>query len=217
MRLVDDSFSHRSVTPEQMDKLWALGWRHFGAHFFRYSVASHAGEDRLAIPLRIDLARFSLSLSQKRVLARNHQAKIVVRDTVIDQVKGRLFSRHRVRFKENVPESIYDFFSEDPARVPCLNREICVYEGDRLIAASFFDLGSEATSAVYAMFDPAESKRSLGIFTMLEEIRYSQQLGCRYYYPGYTYHESSICDYKKNFAALEYLDWDTGWRPYHKT
>jgi len=214
MRLVDDSFSHRSVTPEQMDRLWALGWRHLGVDFFRYSATSHSGANRTVVPLRIDLTKFSLSRSQKRVLAKNRETKVVIRDTFIDQTKARLFSCHRGRFKENIPDSIYDFLSEDPANVPCRNHEICVYEGERLIAVSFLDLGGEATSAVYAMFEPSESKRSLGIFTMLEAIRYSQELGRRYYYPGYAYREPSLYDYKKNFAGLEFMDWDMGWRPY---
>ena len=66
------------------------------------------------------------------------------------------------------------------------------------------------------MFEPAESKRSLGVFTMLEAIRFSRELGCKYYYPGYAYYGSSIYDYKKNFSGTEYLDWEKGWRPYSK-
>jgi leucyl-tRNA---protein transferase len=208
MRLLNDSFMYWNAAPEQMDRFWAHGWRHFGTYFFRYSATFHWGRVHAVIPLRIDLAKFSLSRSQKRVLAKNRE------ETFIDEIKEGLFSRHRRRFKDNIPDSIYDFLSDDPAKVPCRNREICVYEGERLVAASFLDLGSEATSAVYAMFEPSESKRSLGIFTMLEAIRYSQELGCRYYYPGYAYRESSIYDYKKNFTGLEYLNWETGWRHY---
>src|SRR5262245_42688222 len=137
MSIVDDSFSHRSVTPEQLDKLWALGWRHLGVSFFRHSETRHAGEHRTVVPLRIDLARFSLSRSQKRILAKNRETEVVIRDTFIDQTKARLFSRHRGRFTENIPDSIYDFLSEDPANVPCRNREICVYQGERLMAVSF--------------------------------------------------------------------------------
>ena len=100
--------------------------------------------------------------------------------------------------------------------VPCRNQEICVYEGARLLAASFLDLGEAATSAVYAIFEPEEHKRSLGIFTMLRAIEHSRALGCRYYYPGYAYREPSVYDYKKNFAALEYLAWGEGWKSFEE-
>ena len=97
--------------------------------------------------------------------------------------------------------------------MPCRNVEICVRLGGRLAAASFLDVGESATSAVYAMFDPEESKRSLGIFTMLVAIRYSRSLGYRHYYPGYACREPSIYDYKKNFSGIEGLDWRDGWGP----
>lgn len=210
---LDQYFFCEHAAPEQMDELWAQGWRHFGIYFFRYSVARQWGSKNIVMPLRIDLAQFTPSRSQKRALAKNRDLQIVIRDTFIDEVKIDLFYRHRQRFAANVPNSLYTFLSDEPARVPCPNHEISVYDGDRLVATSFLDVGRAATSAVYAMFEPDESKRSLGIFTMLEAIRYSRALGCRYYYPGYAYRESSIYDYKKNFAALEYLDWGRGWQP----
>ncbi|HEV2668372.1 MAG TPA: GNAT family N-acetyltransferase, partial [Blastocatellia bacterium] len=169
---------------------------------------------RTVMPLRVDLSKFAPSRSQRRALTRNSDLRVVIRDTFIDEVKKELFYRHRERFKENVPDSIYDFLSEEPAVEPCRNHEICLYDGDRLLAASFLDVGGQATSAVYAMFEPSESRRSLGVFTMLESIRYSRELGCKYYYPGYAYREPSVYDYKKNFAGSEYYDWKEGWKPF---
>lgn len=196
--------------------LWAAGWRHFGVDFNRYSVAVHDGKYRLVIPLRLDLDQFSLSRSQKRVISKNRDLEVVIRETTIDEVKEDLFDRHRERFKNHAPDSISDFLSVDPANTPCRNDEICVYAGERLAAASFLDLGESSTSAVYAMFDPVEAWRSLGIFTMLTAINYTRQLKCRYYHPGYAYRGPSIYDYKKNFSGLEYFDWERGWHPYVK-
>ncbi len=214
MVFLNEYFHCWRATPEQMDELWAEGWRHFGIYFFRYSATAHWGGLRRVIPLRVDLTRFEPSRSQKRVIAKNRNARVVIRDAFIDETKEDLFRRHRERFKENVPDSIYDFLSAEPETSPCGAREICVYDGDRLVAVSFLDVGRNSTSAVYAMFDPAESKRSPGIFTMLEAIRYSRELGCRYYYPGYAYREPSGYDYKKKFHRLEYFDWKGKWRPF---
>jgi arginine-tRNA-protein transferase len=216
MIFLDQAFHARSTQPAQMDELWAAGWRHFGSYFFRYSLAQQRGGICHVIPLRVELSQFTPSRSQKRILAKNRDANVVIRETFIDAAKEELFQRHRQRFKENVPASLYSFLSRQPSRVPCHNREICVYEGERLLAASFLDLGATATSAVYAMFEPAKHKRSLGIFTMLKAIEHSRALGCRYYYPGYAFREPSVYDYKKNFAGLQYLDWEAGWLPYNK-
>jgi arginine-tRNA-protein transferase len=216
MKFLNESFVFWKVAPNQMDRLWEQGWRHFGVNFFRYSSAFHWGGIRTVTPLRIELTKFVYSRSQKRVLAKNRDLRVIIRDAIVDEEKDSLFYSHRRRFKDNIPNSIYDFLSEEPATTPCPAREVCVYDGDKLIAASFLDIGRSSTSAVYAMFDPAESRRSLGIFTMLEAIRYSRELNCRYYYPGYAYLGNSVYDYKKNFSGLEYLDWENGWRPYRR-
>jgi arginine-tRNA-protein transferase len=214
MSFINEYFVGARATPEQMDLLWALGWRHFGNYFFRYSASYHRGGFRTVTPLRVELSKFAPSRSQKRVRGRNRDLRVVIRETFIDDVKEGLFYRHRGRFEENIPDSIYDFLSEEPAVEPCCNQEICVYDGERLLAASFLDIGGQSTSAVYAMFEPSESKRSLGVFTILEAIRYSRELGCKYYYPGYAYREPSVYDYKKNFAGSEYYDWGEGWKPF---
>lgn len=215
MVYLNDYFLRARVAPEQMDMLWARGWRHFGEYFFRYSIGHHDGEARKVIPLRIDLEKFSPSRSQKRAAGRNRDLDVIVRPTFIDEEKQQLFHRHKQRFNHNVPDTIYDFVSTRPAETPCVGREIAVFKDSKLIGVSFLDLGSTSSSSVYAMFDPDESKRSLGIFMILEAIRYSRELGCRYYYPGYAYRGPSFYDYKKNFSGLEYYEWEQGWKAYH--
>lgn len=211
---INEYFLRHRAEPEQMDKLWAQGWRHFGEYFFRYSIAYHNGSAEKVIPLRIDLAKFKLSRSQKRALSRNRDLLVRVQPSFIDEFKQQLFHRHKRRFHHNVPDSIFDFMSDRPADVPCTNREIAIFADDRAIGVSFLDVGSTSTSSVYAMFEPTESKRSLGVFMILQAIAHSCELGCRYYYPGYAYHGPSFYDYKKNFAGLEAYDWQTGWQPY---
>jgi arginine-tRNA-protein transferase len=211
---MNEYFLAGQVGAADMDRLWEQGWRHFGVYFFRYSVMEHNGSPHHVTPLRIELATFSPSQSQLRVLKRNRDLEVVIRPAAIDSAKEALFYRHRERFKDNIPNSVFDFMSKKPASVPCRDEEICVYRGEQLLAVSFLDIGETATSAVYAAFEPAEHKRSLGILTMLRAIEYSQRLGCRYYYPGYAYLEPSMYDYKKKFSGLEFLDWSAGWRPY---
>jgi arginyl-tRNA--protein-N-Asp/Glu arginylyltransferase len=206
-----------SAAPQRMDELWAEGWRHFGALFFRYRGWEHGGRLYTIMPLRLDLRAFAPSRSQRRVLARNRDLRVEVSATRLDAETERMFRSHRRRFTEDVPDSLNDFLSHAPARVPCRNETVRVYDGERLVAAQFLDLGETAASAVYAMFDPAESRRSLGIYTMLLAINYARGRGCRYYYPGYACHEPSLYDYKKSFAGLEYFDWRGSWLPLRQT
>lgn len=197
-----------------MDQYWAEGWRHFGIFFFRYRSAVHGHKLFSVLPLRLDIARFVLTRSLKRVLAINRDIKVVLRPALVDKTKKALFLKHRLRFKENVPTSLNNFLSPLPASVPCPNLELCLYLADELIGVTFLDLGKTATSAVYAMFDPAMGKRSLGTLMMLHSIHWSRENGYRYYYPGYAYHEPFSYDYKKRFVGLEFFDWNAGWQPY---
>ncbi len=208
---LDEYFFAGEVTPEEMDYLWAHGWRHFGQYFFRYAaLAKHDGLYHVT-PLRVKLADFTLSTSQKRVLKKNADLRLEIREPFIDAATEALFHRHKTRFAENVPNSIYDFFSAQPAAIPCRTRELCLWQEEQLLAASFLDIGAQSTSSVYSIYEPTETRRSLGIALILLSIGYSLELGMQYYYPGYAYQEPSHYDYKKRFRGLEQYDWQE-WR-----
>ena len=200
-----------SAPPERMDALWAEGWRHFGPIFFRYRRWVHGGRALNIVPLRVDLARFVASRSQRRVLARNRDLRVEVAPTALDAEAFEMFEAHRQRFRSDVPDSLHDFLSHAPADVPCRNETVRVYAGERLVAAHFLDVGSRATSSVYSMYDPEEARRSLGVYTILLAVEHSRRLGCRHYYPGYGSREPSPYDYKKRLAGLEEYDWRGRW------
>lgn len=208
---INEQFYASSVEPHEMDLLLAEGWRHFGTHFYRYSLGVHKGEIQLVVPLRVRVADFTLSQSQRRILRKNEDLRTVIRPVEMTPEKQDLFERHKMRFEEGVPDSVYDFVSYEPATVPCVTNEVCIYEGDRLLGLSFLDEGEKATSAVYAMFEPEERARSLGILMILKEIEYSGETGREYFYPGYAYDGPSFYDYKKRFSALEEYDWMGNW------
>jgi len=210
---IDEQFVEWLVAPERLDELLAEGWRHFGPVFFRYSSMEWNGALVRVQPLRVVIADTSLSKSQRRVLRRNADLKLSVRPTRIDDERRRLFEAHRRRFTEKAPEALEEYLGAEPAVCPCENVEMALSQGERLLAASFLDVGRCAASSVYAIFDPAEGRRSLGTCTMLWEIQYARERGCRYYYPGYAFHESSKLDYKKHFKGVEWYDWHGHWRP----
>ena len=209
--LINEEFYADQVSPVQIDRLLADGWRHFGEHFTRYNIGIHENKLRRVLPLRIRLKDFKLSKSQRRVLKKNQDLQTVIRPIEITAEKEILFESHKRRFSHSVPDSLYTFLSVSPADVPCKALEVCVYEKEKLLAASFFDVGASAVSAVYAMFDPQEITRSLGIYTMLLTIDYAAKNGKLFYYPGYAYEGNSFYDYKKRFSALESFDWNGNW------
>jgi arginine-tRNA-protein transferase len=122
-----------------------------------------------------------------------------------------MFTAHSKRFKRNAPESIYSLFSSEPSLVPCPALQLSVCIQGAFVAISYVDVGCNALSSVYAMFDPAYSAHGLGIFTLLKEIELAAELGKRYLYLGYCYREPSFYDYKKQFSGTEYYNWRGHW------
>lgn len=212
LKFINEEFYAEHVSPEQLDELLASGWRHFGTHFFRYNLGLYEFDIRRVIPLRIRLSDFSLSKSQRRVLRLNNDLQTFIRPAAITDDTKTLFEYHKKRFDHSIPDSIYDFVSADPASIPCTGIEVVVYHNEQLIAQSFFDEGENSVSAVYGMFDPTNSNRSLGIFTMLKEIEYAIARGKQFYYQGYCYEGESFYDYKKRFRATEDYDWEGSWK-----
>ncbi len=162
-------------------------------------------------PLRILLERFRLSKSQRRVLRRNTDLTLKTGPACIDDTRRQLFDAHKQRFQDNLPPSLDGYLGVRPGACPCETIELALYKQDYFLAASYLDLGRQAASSVYAMFDLAKSRRSLGTLTMLLEIAYARQRACRYYYPGYAYDAPSAYDYKKRLSAMEYFDWKGHW------
>lgn len=213
-RFINEQFVAEQVSAGDLDLLLARGWRHFGTEFFRYNLGFYGFDIRRVLPLRIRLSRFSLSKSQRRVLRKNADLKVIFRPIEITPAAESLFHTHKGRFLTGTPDSLYDFLSREPAVSPCEGKEVSVYKENELVAVSYFDVGGSTLSGIYAMFEPRESTRSLGIFTMLKEIEYAIETGREFYYQGYAYEGESFYDYKKRFRGTEVFDWKEGWETF---
>ena len=205
--VLDEHFVSWAQTPEQMDALWERGWRHFGPIFYRYQEAVTNEGVRHVLPLRIDVDGFVPSKSQRRVLRKNADVEIRVKQAQLDADRQHLFDRHKQRFRDNVPNSLEDFLGPAPQAGPCLTVEVGGYLHGDLIAASYLDVGSNSVSSVYAFFDPDYSDRSLGTATMMWEIIVARRSAKRWHYPGYCYVEPSGYDYKRHFGPMQCYDW----------
>ena len=70
----------------------------------------------------------------------------------------------------------------------------------RLVGASILDVGANWMNGVYFYFDPDESKRSLGIFNILQLVHICQEWGIDYLYLGYFIRNISAMSYKERFS-----------------
>ena len=64
---------------------------------------------------------------------------------------------------------------------------------------------SDGLSLVYSYYDPAETRRSLGSFVILDHILRAQDLALPFVYLGYWVEGSHKMDYKARVRPLELL------------
>jgi arginine-tRNA-protein transferase len=194
---------------ELYEKLSRAGFRR--SHSLAYRPACPGCE--ACVPVRIPVAKFESSASFMRIAKAN--LDLVAHDSpahaTIDQF--RLFSRYqRSRHAGGEMSGMtYDDYRAMVEETPVDSHLIEYRRSDgTLIAAMLADRLADSLSAVYSFFDPAESRRSLGIYMVLWLIERARAEGLPYVYLGYWIAESRKMSYKSRFRPIEGLG-PNGW------
>ena len=87
-----------------------------------------------------------------------------------------------------------------------------VRKDERLLAVAVTDVTPSGLSAVYTYFDPAESRRSLGNFCILQQIQQTRDMQLAHLYMGYWIKDCQKMSYKTNYQPMELLINDL-WQP----
>ena len=74
-----------------------------------------------------------------------------------------------------------------------------------ILAVCLTDVLGDGLSMVYSFYDPAEDRRSLGTFMILDHIARARAMGLPYLYLGYWVDGSPKMDYKARFRPQERL------------
>ena len=167
------------------------------------------------VPVRIPVAEAVASRSFARIerVNRDLAAADMPAHATIDQF--RLFTRYqRSRHSGGEMSAMnYDDYRAMVEESPVESRIIEYRSPDGgLAAAMLADRLNDSLSAVYSFFDPAEDRRSLGIFMVLWLVRQAREEGLPYVYLGYWIADSRKMAYKARFRPLEALG-ANGWAP----
>jgi arginine-tRNA-protein transferase len=160
---------------------------------------------RACVPVRVPVARFAPSRSQRRLMARN-------RDLVVSRVGAgpkdehfalyRRYQRARHRggdMDDGDPESYRRFLF-----CPGVDTELFEHRLDgRLLAVAVADCIPDGLSAAYTFFDPSEARRSLGTWSVLWLIDETARRGLPHLYLGYRIEGCAKMSYKNRFRPLE--------------
>ncbi len=183
------------------------GWRRSGDIFYRNACAGCSE----CIPLRIPTRKFTLSKSQRRTLRRNSDVHTTLLPSAYSTEIYDLYTRYQhARHPEDhdtSPEDFTRFLCDSP-----VTTAVALYQvGKRLIGAGWIDILPNSLSSVYFVFDPNETVRSLGTYSVLHEIELCRRMEREHYHLGFWVSGCHKMEYKSAFNPHEILT-DKGWR-----
>lgn len=206
------------IAPEQLDAYLSKGWRPAGQGIYTAEFLRADNEQIYGcIQLRLPLRGFTFKKRHRKLLRRNAKQ---FRFTLLpaeapDLELEELNQRYLVHHPEKTRDSL-DHHVIGEHRIKTLDTQVIrVYEGDKLVAFSYFDLGRETAYTKAGIYDPEYASFSLGIYTMLLEIEWLRDNGVKYYHPGYVAPRFPVFDYKMQFGKMEFFQLSSGnWLPY---
>jgi arginine-tRNA-protein transferase len=172
-----------AVTPEAFEQMLGEGDRRFGPFFYRTACPSCSACE----PIRVPIARFRATRSQRRVWRRNEgdvETEVVrprVSERHLEIYNRHSFERGLARSPEKTTEKEY---ATHLMHTAVETREVRYSIAGKLVAFSILDFAQASASSVYHAFDPDVSDRSLGVYSVLKEIELCAARGLDWYYLG---------------------------------
>jgi arginyl-tRNA--protein-N-Asp/Glu arginylyltransferase len=191
------------------DDLSRAGFRR--SHHFAYRPACRGCSS--CVPVRIAVEGFRHTRSTRRVRNANRDifGRLVAPRATAEQF--RLFSCYQ-RHRHSDSDMALMRYGDYRAMIEDTSVRTAIAEFRHrcggLVAASLIDLLDDGVSAVYSFYDPDQTKRSLGIWSILWLVEECRRRGQPFVYLGYWIAESPKMAYKQRFPALEYLGAE-GW------
>lgn len=189
------------VTPETYAALTEVGFRRSGAHLYRPRCRSCEA----CVPTRVPVAQFRPRRNQVRAQRRNQDLQVQVHRATFSPRFYDLYVRYiagRHRDGDMYPPSQEQFRSfllsgwSDTLFISS-------YLDDRLVATAVTDRQPDGLSAIYTFFDPDLPQRSLGVWSVLQQLELAARLGLPYLYLGYWIRDSEKMRYKTDYRPVE--------------
>lgn len=196
------------VTPAVYEMMLARRFRRAGEMFYSPSC-----EDCLeCTPIRVPVAEFRPSDSQRRVLRRNQDVRLSVGPLCDDDERFELYSRYQHAQHDGSMACEREQFERLLCRSPIETVEMSYRVGDQLVGVGVVDVLPNGLSSVYFYYEPDEARRSLGVFSSLCEIEECKRRGLEYWHIGFYIRDCEKMSYKNRFAPRELLTPDQQWR-----
>ncbi|MGH7213506.1 MAG: arginyltransferase [Tepidisphaeraceae bacterium] len=170
---------------------------------------------RQCVPIRVMVAGFRPSKSQRRTWRKNADVRVEVAvPAEPTNEKYALYRRYQLEWhggpmSQDNRTGFESFLYDSPVHtIEFTYRDA----GGKLLAIGICDLCRRSLSSVYFYHDPDEHRRGLGTLGVLHEIEFARRRNIPYYYLGYWVAGCGSMQYKADFRPHELLHPDGAWR-----
>ncbi|MEK6626850.1 MAG: hypothetical protein AABY86_17925 [Bdellovibrionota bacterium] len=191
------------VAESDLDTLFFEGWRKFGPYFF----VPNCVDCTACIPIRLVPVDLILTHSQKRVIKRNFDLRMVTGPLNFRPEIFELYLEFQQERFEKADIDVEQFY-QSFYLVSKHGMQIEYFAKERLIAVGFVDVTDNIMSSVYFFWKPQEYKRMLGIFSILYEIEIAKERQLQFYYLGYALEGLPSMSYKFQFKPHHLYNWE---------
>jgi len=193
-------------TGREFHGLLAAGCRRMGELFYRNVCAGC----RSCVSLRVEVAKFVPSKSQRRTLRKSSRLTVLERvyhrrDPRITTDKLNLYVKYiktKHTNEDSMPVNELLHLHHGYSHI----RELHFLDGEKLIGVSVLDEARDALSSNYFYYDTDYLPVRPGVFSILKDIEFAASLGKRFYYLGFYIADLPKMSYKKHFRPNQVLD-----------
>ncbi|ART83498.1 arginyltransferase [Oceanisphaera profunda] len=190
------------LNAQDYEQLLSAGFRRSGSDIYR----PHCQGCTACQSLRIDVAHFAPTRSQKRIARNNRDIEITVSDSdhpaYFELYQRYINQRHLDGAMYPASHGQYEGFVLCDWLPPTF---IEFRLEKKLVAVAVTDTLSQSMSAMYTFFEPALAHRSLGTFAVLTQLKIAQKTAKQWLYLGYQVDECAKMNYKQHFRPHQRL------------
>jgi len=206
------------LSKPELDDYLAKGWFRlkFGNHMFTNTKAFFENQFYEIIWIRYvldsDFLNKTINKIQKNKLKRKIQFTYITVDFNYQTEKNilePLYNKYKAKLNFDAHASVFSVVHSGESAYSIFHSKLIkLYDNDKLIGATIFDVAAISGAGILTFFDPEYSKFGLGIYLRQLTLNFLFSNNFKYHYPGFIFIGHPKMDYKLSVekSGIEYYD-----------